>query len=181
MFSATMTDTFGDWATLLGALATLALFATAVWAGLKAAGGVREQISAQRAIERQRRVFDHQSTLNSREFIELSAEAADVIEMFRTNAAEGEELWKTRMSRLEKMRVLAVLNYYELVATEYNAEVLDRPAADTNLAYAVVVMWRYAKTFLDYLRRDDPAYFDEWKYLWDHSRHEILSTTREPP
>ena len=74
-----------------------------------------------------------------------------------------------------------MLNFYELVATEYNEEFLDRVAANKNLAYTVVATWEYAEGFVAYLRDNDPAYFDEWKYLYDNHRETIVASARELP
>jgi hypothetical protein len=82
------------------------------------------------------------------------------------------------MPVLEQMTILAVLNYYELVAGEYNSDALDRQAADVNLAYAAIVMWEYASAFIDYLRGADPAYYAEWKYMYDHYGATILVQAR---
>jgi hypothetical protein len=51
-------DNFGDWATGVGAAATVGILIAAVWAAVY---GVRNQIEQQRAIERRRRVYEHQA------------------------------------------------------------------------------------------------------------------------
>lgn len=60
------------------------------------------------------------------------------------------------------------------------SRILDRTTANPNLAYAVAMMWDYALPFLEYLRGKDGAYFDEWKYLYDHHRHRIIAAARKP-
>jgi len=189
--SAQMGDAFVGWATVAVASATAGLLIAAVWAGKKAAEGVKEQIREQRAIderhisnqqaiERQHRVLDHQAILSSRDFVEMSAPGIALFREFRKNAKKAESDW-TAMSVLEQLSILAVLNYYELVASEYNSDALDRPAADVNLAYATIVMWEYAAAFIDHLREADPAYYAEWKYMYDHYGATILTTAKQEP
>jgi hypothetical protein len=72
------------------------------------------------------------------------------------------------MPDLDRMTVIAVLNFYELVASEYNASLLDRKVTDMNLAYAVVGMWDYVRKLVTYLQLDNnAAYFDEWEHLYE--------------
>jgi hypothetical protein len=169
--------TFGDWATAAGAAATVGLFVAAVWAAIY---GVKAQIEEQRGIERRRRVYDHQSVLNSRDFAEMSADADPLIQLFRSDADAGKERWEAA-SDLIKARVIAVFNFYELVATEYNAAFLDRSIANVNLAYVVVAEWEYARPFLSYLGRGDAATYDQWAMLDRQYGPAILAAARSQP
>ena len=87
-------DIFVGWATVALAAATWSLFIAAIWAGSKAARGVREQIDAQRLIERRqinrqrlierrRRLFELQSVLSRADFIANNAEAVKMMDAFR--------------------------------------------------------------------------------------------------
>lgn len=173
-------DIFVGWATVALAAATWGLLIAAIWAGSKAARGVRDQINEQRLIERRRRVFELQSVLSRADFIAINAEAVQMMDAFRSDPSSARTEWDS-LSSFRSLRILAVLNFYELVATEYNEEFLDRVAANKNLAYTVVATWEYAEGFVAYLRDNDPAYFDEWKYLYDHYRQTILASARELP
>lgn len=158
-------DHFGDWATAVGAAATVGIFVSAVWAAFY---GVRNQIEQQRTIERRRRVYDHQAALNSREFAEMTAEAVQFFELFRSNAASAVPSWQKSLIAV-KMRVIAVLNFYELVASEYNAALLDRDLANPNLAYATVEIWDRAHPFVAHLRHEGGgAGFEQWKAMVEH-------------
>ena len=158
---ATTSDHLLAWATAVGAAASLGLFLTAIWA---AVFGVKAQIDLQRVIERRRRVFDHQGFLNSREFAEMSAEVYPLNRLFETDPVAAAARWEGSSDAV-KLRVIAVFNFYELVATEYNSEFLDRTTADKNLAYAVVFMWNVVHGFLDYLGEDDEAIYEQWRLL----------------
>jgi hypothetical protein len=189
--AAQMGDAFVGWATVGVAAATACLLVAAIWAGNKGAAGVKEQIDVQRdideghiatqqAIERQHRVLDHQAILSSRDFVEMSAPGIELFRQFQQDANKAEAEWQ-EMAVLQQMTILAVLNYYELVAGEYNSDALDRQAADVNLAYATIVMWEYAAAFINYLRNADSAYYAEWKYMYDHYGATIRTRAKEGP
>ncbi|HEX5307893.1 MAG TPA: collagen-like protein [Solirubrobacteraceae bacterium] len=162
-------DTLGDVGACIGALATIALFAVAIWAAIY---GAKAQLELQRAIERRRRVYDHQATLNSQSFADMTAEAYRLIVEFNRDAAVGEGRWLSTPIR-SQMRILAVFNFYELVASEYNSSVLDREAANGNLAYSTVVIWERAKKFIDYLRADDKTILSQWACMVEEHGEEI--------
>lgn len=189
--AAQMADAFVGWATVGVASATAGLLLVAVWAGKKAADGVRAQIDEQRAIderhianeqaiERQHRVLNHQAILSSRDFVEMSATGIALFREFQEDAKKASSTWLA-MTVLQQMTVLAVLNYYELVAGEYNSNALDRQAADVNLAYATIVMWEYAAAFIGYLRSADQTYYAEWSYMYDHYGATILARAKQGP
>jgi hypothetical protein len=163
-------SSFGDWATAVGAAATVGILIAAVWAAVY---GARNQIEQQRAIERRRRVYDHQATLNSRDFAEMTAEAVSFIELFRSNVPTAVPLWQGAYPAA-KMRVIAVLNFYELVAGEYNETLLDRGIADMTLAYAAVGMWDYTYPFLAQIRREGGEVgFEQWKEMVENHGERI--------
>jgi hypothetical protein len=171
-------DSFGNWAAGLGAAATLGILVAAVWAAVY---GVRNQIEQQRTIERRRRVYDHQATLNSRDFAEMTAEAVHFIELFRSNPATAAPSWQRAFAAV-KMRVIAVLNFYELVAGEYNETLLDRDIANPTLAYVAVGMWDYADPFLAHLRQEGGGVgFEQWKAMVATHGERIRTTALAPP
>jgi hypothetical protein len=172
-------DPLGDYATLGGAVATAGLLVVAIVVGLKAACDIREQIDTQRAIQRKQRVFELQGAFSSREFAEMSAAAADVIELFRANRSAAMTTWEHHTSREKAMMALAVLNFYELVAAEYNAESFDRATADSYMGYAAVIMWEYAEPFTEYLRENDSTFFVEWKYFVENYRDKVIAAARQ--
>lgn len=180
-------DTFGDVATALGAVATAGLLVAALLAGRtaqrqlrQAVQGVQGQIRTQRDIEARRRTLDLQSTLYSREFVEMSATLQGVVRRYESDEKAGEAMWH-RMTDYHRGVVIAVLNFYDLVATEYNAgDVLDTDIADRNLAYSAYIMWRYAQPFIIVRRRENPAYFYEWeRFVTEHGLR--VWTAAQPP
>jgi hypothetical protein len=162
-------DALGDIDGCIGALATLGLLAVAIWAAIY---GAKAQIELQRSIERRRRVYDHQATLNSQSFADMTAEAYPLMVQFGQSRDSGRRRWLSTPIR-SQMRILAVFNFYELVASEYNSSALDREAANGNLAYATVAMWKLAKEFIDYLRTDDKTALSQWACLVEEHGEEI--------
>jgi hypothetical protein len=185
-------DTFGDWATAVGAGATIGLFGAALWAGhtassagrtartsvTTAATGIRKQIDEQRAIELRRRVYDHLSRFYSGDFTELNADLQKLLRSFESDPSKGQAAWKA-MDDHAKARILTVLNFYELVATEYNAEFLDRDVANRHLAYIAVAMWEAARKFIAWLREKDSAYFQDWERLYECYGASIIAAARD--
>lgn len=175
---------FGDIGTWAVALATLGLLVAAVVAGKTAsaqvqaaARGVKDQIDAQRQLDRQRRVYEHLSRYYSPDFTQNSADAYALFRVFRTSPAKGRRKWK-RMSDHDRGRILAVLNFTELLASEYNAEFLDRRLADHHLAYLALYLWEAAEPFIEWQQQTDPALFSELKELHDRYGPQILETIR---
>ncbi|MGD0197564.1 MAG: DUF4760 domain-containing protein [Solirubrobacteraceae bacterium] len=171
-----------DIATVVLASATLLLVAAAVWAGVTAkrsvriaAEGINAQIGEQRLIERRRRVYDHLGTYYSRSFVEMSADASQVFKAFATDMSAGESHWDG-LSRHKRARVQLVLNFYEQVATEYNAGFLDRELSNRTLAYVALEMWDRAEPFIGWVRRQNQQYFEEWAELYKH-KAEILDAS----
>ena len=80
-----------------------------------------------------------------------------------------EAIWEAKGDD-EKLRVASAMNFYEVVAGDYNdpqEEVLDRATADRALAYIANAMSIQAKPFVYWLRghfKDERAYAD-WEQL----------------
>jgi hypothetical protein len=178
-------STFGDWATAVAAaatiglvLATLGLLLAAVWAGITAKRGVDDQIDVQRGIELQRRVYEHLSTFSSRDFTEITLDAGSVFDSFNADVATGATEWRS-MTSDKRARVLTVLNFYELVATEYNSGFLNRQAANMTVAYSAIVLWERADAFVGWLRGEDKAILAQWAKLYRDHNHEIIEAERQ--
>jgi hypothetical protein len=161
---------FADIGAIVAGFATLILVGAAIWAGLtaersidEAAAGVRSQIAEQGLFERRRRAYDHLGVFNSHDFTAMSAKASGVFLRCKGGADVGDIL--ASLDEAEMVRVQTVLNYYEQVATEYNAGFLDTEAAEP-LLFVAVVMWQQARELTEWHRRDDSRYFEQWKALY---------------
>jgi hypothetical protein len=166
----TLLDDLASVAVIVGAGATVALFFAAVGAGRiaersirAAANDVQTQIQEQRKIEERRRVYDHLATFNSRHFTETSVEALNVFQLFKRKPAT-EATWK-RVSPSEKAAMQTVLNFYEEIANEYNSGFLDAQVSQP-LVFVAVVVWRQAEELIDFLRREDPRFLEQWRVLY---------------
>jgi hypothetical protein len=162
-------DELANLATVVAAAATVALFCAAIWAGYTA----KAQIAEQRRIERRRRAYDHLGTFNSRDFTAMTYEASRVFRLFKEGKAASEATWKT-LSESERLAVQTVLNFYEETANEYNAGFLDRTAAEP-LVFVAVIMWQQALELVEWLRRGDRRYLEQWGELYRAKAPAILS------
>lgn len=149
-------------AVIVAAVATVGLLLVAVWAGLKAAAGVRAQIEEQRRIERRRRAYAHLSTFTSYRFTEMSIETFRVFQRF--DDGDPAEIWKD-VSESEEAAIQTVLNSYEEIANEYNAGFLDQQAAEP-LVFLATIAWQQGHELIEWLRQGDPRYLDQWETLY---------------
>lgn len=162
-------DDVGNIAAAVLAGATVLLLAAAVFAGRTA----QAQIAEQRKIEMRRRAYDHLGIFNSREFTEMSAEAARVLRLFKEEEKAHKEIW-TKLSGSERTSVVTFLNFYEEIASEYNAGFLDPTAAEP-LVFVAVVMWQRSRDLAGWLRRGDRRYLEQWERLYLDKASAIFS------
>ncbi|MGZ6950455.1 MAG: DUF4760 domain-containing protein [Ilumatobacteraceae bacterium] len=74
-------------------------------------------------------------------------------------------MWKAKPIS-EKARITAVMNFYEMVATEYNSsDLLDKQVADRSLIPVADEMWCQAESFISWLRLSNPRSYDEWEQM----------------
>jgi tellurite resistance protein len=162
-------DDLANIATMVAAAATVLLLIAAVWAGKTA----QAQIAEQRRIEMRRRAYDHLGVFNSREFTEMTSEAAAVFRLFKEEKATPETIW-AKLSDADKTAVQTFLNFYEEIATEYNAGFLDRTASEP-LVFVAVVMWQRSEGLSEWFRRSDPRYLEQWEALYQDNATTVLS------
>jgi hypothetical protein len=162
---ATTLEDLADLSVIVAGIATVFLFLAAVWAGrtaeksLREAGrGVESQIEHQRTIDERRRAYDHLTILNSRDFTEMTAEALLAFQRFAKEGA-SEETW-AKVPTSGKVATQTVLNFYEEIATEYNAGFLDRQAAKP-LVFVAVGIWREGEKLIEWIRATDERYLSE--------------------
>jgi poly-beta-hydroxyalkanoate depolymerase len=162
-------DDLGNIAAAVAAGATVLLLIAAIWAGKTA----QAQIAEQRRIEMRRRAYDHLGIFNSRDFTEMSAEAARVFQLFKEEKTAHKTIW-TKLSDSERTSVQTFLNFYEEIASEYNAGFLDRTAAEP-LVFVTVIMWQRSRELAEWLRRGDRRYLEQWERLYRDNAPAILS------
>lgn len=162
-------DDLADIATAILAVTTILLLVTAIWAGRTA----QAQIAEQRRIEMRRRAYDHLGIFNSLEFTETSSKAAAVLRLFKEEKAPHKTIW-AKLSDPEKSAILTFLNFYEEIATEYNAGFLDRVASEP-LVFVAVVMWQRSKELVEWLRRGERRYLEQWERLYRENASTALS------
>lgn len=161
-------DDLGNLATIVVAVATVALFLAAIWAGRTA----QAQIAEQRRIERRRRAYDHLTVFNGFKFARRSYECQRIFKLFQEEKEPKQKIWE-KLSDSEKVAVQTVMNFYEETAHEYNAGFLDRKAA-APLVFVAVVMWQPARALSDWLRAGDRRFGEQWEKLYDAEAPAIL-------
>lgn len=162
-------DDLGNIATAVAAATTVLLLFAAIWAGFLA----RAQIAEQRQIERRRRAYDHLGVFNSRDFTDAASETAHILHLFKEEKAPHKVIW-AKLSDSEKTSVQTFLNFYEEIANEYNAGFLDRQAAEP-LVFLAVVMWQRAKELVEWLRRGERRYLEQWEKLYREQAPAVLT------
>jgi hypothetical protein len=176
-----LASTVADIAESVGAVATVGLLLAACYAGFLAnrqLGELKKQLTLQRKTEGRRRVFEHLARLFDRDFIKMDTDAQRLFKARPKNPDDWEALWDAK-SDAEKFRITAAMNFYEVVAGDYNdpkEEVLDRTTADRALAYIADAMWILAEPFVFWLRAhfaNDRAFAD-WEQL-----HRIFTHRQE--
>jgi hypothetical protein len=172
------------------ALATVGLFLAACAAGAIAKqqiGKLSEQLELQRQFERRRRVYEHLSRLFDREFLLMTAEAQNFFRAHPKDASSWKAAWDKKTDKQQSM-ITAVLNFYEVVAIEYNDpkdELLDKALADKTLTYLVGGVWLLAEPFVRWIREEykNEGAYDEWERMY-HARtraSEIVPPKPDPP
>jgi hypothetical protein len=151
-------STASDIAASVAAAATVGLLIAAWIAGRIAKaqlGKLTDQLAEQRTAEGRRRVYAHLSQLFDSDFIEMETDAQ---RLFKARPVPDDAGWAALWAQKndnEKARILAAMNFYEVVAGEYNDandHLIDKATADKALAIIASRMWVQAKPFVDWFR-----------------------------
>jgi hypothetical protein len=164
-------DRAAEWGEVVTGVATAGLVIAAIVAGVLAG----KQIRTQRQIAQRARVYEHLAPFHDLKFLEMTADIGGLIRTFEQDPAKGRAMYNA-MSGRERAKVQAVFNFYEEVASEYNAGFLDEEAARRSLVYVTAAMYEGASGLVDWLRGSDPTYLEEWVRL-----HEKLKGRRGTP
>ncbi len=180
---ATGASTAGDIAASVAAAATVGLL-IAAWIGGHIANqqlrGLRQEREDQLIAERRRRVHAHLAQLFDSDFIKMTAEAQRLFKAGKTlDDMAWQALWEQKGDE-EKARILAVMNFYEIFAGEYNdteENLVDQATADKSISILADRMWVQAAPFVRWFRKHFgvPLAFADWEQL-----HHTVSKT-EPP
>jgi hypothetical protein len=174
------TSTAADIAASVAAAATVGLF-IAAWAGGRTANKqlreLRDQRQDQLIAEGRRRVYAHLARLFDSDFVKMTAEAQRLFKASKTlDDTALKELWVPKRDE-EKARILAVMNFYEIFAGEYNdadGNLIDKATADKAISILADRMWMQAEPFIGWFRTHfgTPLAFADWQQL-----HHSLSET----
>ena len=142
-------STAGDIAASVAAAATVGLL-IAAWIGGHIANqqlrGLRQEREDQLIAERRRRVHAHLAQLFDSDFVKMTAEAQRLFKAGKTlDDMAWQALWEQKGDE-EKARILAVMNFYEIFAGEYNdteENLVDQATAPTNRSRSSLIECGY--------------------------------------
>jgi len=154
----------GDIASWVAAAATLGLLIAAVLAGKTALDTLR----AQRLAAQRQRVYDLLARTFDEDFIRMGILAETFFDNPPKTPTGWARRWKATSSD-EGAVIQAVMNFYEVVAGEYNTDgVLDRQLADKALMVITYAWWKRAEPFANWVRDNrNPQAFEEWRAASD--------------
>jgi hypothetical protein len=171
-------STLGDVGGLLTGIATLLLFAVAIIA----AAFAKAQIDQQKELARRQRVYEHLAQLYDRDFVLMMSEAQ---ELFEVRPPDWEHAWDGRLGDA-KSEILAAMNFFEIVAGEYNDPrgYLDKQAAQKALLVIADGLWEQAAPFVHWARKgSDSRSYEQWELMSKRPDREVrpLTTTDTKP
>jgi len=151
-----------DISTLLVAIFTGGLLLAAVIA----AAFTYVQLKSQARNAKLVRVFALSDRCADPTFMALMTRAQTMFSMFSTDPAAGKKYWTDMKDDPGNFQsnILAVLNFLEEIAGEYRSGLLDRPAANGNVALVAVGAWTQAKGFALW-RREESRQDEAWDEL----------------
>jgi hypothetical protein len=150
----------GDLSSWVAAIATLGLLVAAIVGGYTAIKTLRTQ----HLTERRRRVYDLLGRVFDEDFIGMGIVAQEFFAKPPRTAAGWARRWSATTA--DKQAVIqAVMNFYEIVAGEYNAgDLLDRDLADKALMFITYAWWKRAAPFVDWVAvHSDSHAYEEWR------------------
>jgi hypothetical protein len=138
--------------------------ATAVAAGLALVGAVWTLDHADR-LARRARTAEYRARWDHPEFLDTRVAAAEFLSSSEKSGDERWDEWLSTMDAKHRLQVMAVLNYWEEVASAYNQDLLDGAWFRTDLAWQLEHNWGRAGWFIRKFRveQTNAAFFSEWQ------------------
>jgi hypothetical protein len=181
-------STLGDVGGLLTGIATLLVFVVAV----VAAKFGKAQVDQQKDLARRQRVYEHLAQLYDRDFVLMMSAAQELFEERPPDESGWENVWEARDGDT-KSEIVAAMNFFEIVAGEYNdpREYLDTKAAQKALLVIADGLWDQAAPFVYWARKgSDSRSYDQWEKMSRRADRTVLplkttdtetTTGAEPP
>ena len=166
---------------LLTGIGTLLLFVVA----LVAAGFAKAQIDQQKELARRQRVYEHIAQLYDRDFVLMMSAAQELFEERPPHESGWEDAWEARNGN-KKSEIVAAMNFFEIVAGEYNdpGEYLDKTAAQKALLVIADGLWDQAAPFVHWARKgSDSRSYEQWEKMSRRAERTVepLRTTKTEP
>jgi hypothetical protein len=166
------TSTLGDVGGLVTGIATLLLFGVAV----VAAKFAKAQVDQQKDLARRQRVYEHLAQLYDRDFVLMMSAAQELFEERPPDESGWENTWEARDGDT-KSEILAAMNFFEIVAGEYNdlREYLDKKAAQKALLVIADGLWDQAAPFVYWARKgSDSRSYEQWEKMSRRADRTVL-------
>jgi hypothetical protein len=174
-------STLGDVGGLLTGIGTLLLFVVAV----VAAKFAKAQVDQQKDLARRQRVYEHLAQLYDRDFVLMMSAAQELFEERPPDESGWENAWEA-LDGDTKSEIVAAMNFFEIVAGEYNdpREYLDKEAAQKALLVIADGLWEQAAPFVYWARKgSDPRSYEQWEKMSRRADRTVLplrTTETEP-
>jgi hypothetical protein len=153
---------------IYGGLVVLnATVATAVAAGL-ALVGAAWTLGQSDATARRTRTVEYRARWDQPAFFEARQTASDFLNVSGSEDQRWLE-WRSWVKRgrktSERLHIMAVLNFWEEVASAYNQNLLDNEWFQSDLAWQLTHNWNRSKWFVNKFRTEEKnvAFFSEWQ------------------
>lgn len=154
--------------------------ATAVAAGLALIGAAWTLKHSETA-SRRSLTAEYRARWERPELIAARVAVADFIELENADEDSRWREWKETMDVEARLRLVAVLNFWEAVGTAYNHDLLDNDWFRDELAWEMQYSWERAGWFIRKFRVEDrnAAGYCEWQRAWEAVRGDLEQQSAE--
>jgi hypothetical protein len=145
-----------DWPSRVTAIAT----AVVAFLALLALCGAMFQISQNRRVAREARLYDYMSRQNRVDEIPYEVRMADFLSLDGSSPDERIDEW-ARMSRLDRSELTHSLNFWEELAGMYNRNLVEKSVVRDYFGWGVREYWKQAEWFINHLRKTQSRFMCE--------------------
>jgi len=149
-----------EWPSRLTAIAT----AVGAFLAILALCGALYQLSQNRRVAREDRLYRYFSRQNATGEIEYEATVLDFLTLEGTPSSERIEVWE-KHSKADQLKILHTLNFWEELAGMYNRNLVEKPVARDYWGETLLVYWDTAYWFISHLRKTQEPFMCELETL----------------
>ncbi len=148
--------------------------ATATAAGLALIGAVWT-LSHADATTRRALTAEYRARWDHPDLLEARVVAAEFLDLTNTDEDTRWQERTTTMTMEKRVQLMAILNYWEEVASAYNQDFLDSEWFRTDLAWQLEHNWNRAKWFIRKYRVEEvnAAFYSEWQIALESIKADV--------